>query len=76
VPQLTVRNIDEALYARLKDRASSNHRSLEAEVRAILDQQLRLDRTAVVRRANEFRRRLVGRHTGDATAEIRADRDR
>lgn len=76
MPQLTIRNIDEALYARLKDRARSNHRSLEAEVRAILDQQLRLDRAAMVRRANDFRRRLEGRYTGDATAEIRADRDR
>jgi len=76
VPQLTIRNIDDALYARLKDRARSNHRSLEAEVRAILDQQLRLDRAGVVRRANEFRRGLVGRYRGNATAEIRADRNR
>ncbi|MCH7931459.1 MAG: hypothetical protein IH906_04520 [Proteobacteria bacterium] len=76
MPQLTVRNVDADVYARLKDRARINHRSLEAEVRAILDQYTHPDRSAVVKRANEFRQRLVGRYTGDATAEIRADRDR
>lgn len=76
MPQLTVRNIDATVYARLKDRARINHRSLEAEVRAILDRYTRPDRSAVVKRADEFRRRLVGRYTGDVTAEIRADRSR
>ncbi len=76
MPQLTVRNVDADVYARLKDRARINHRSLEAEVRAILDQHTHPDRSAVVKRANEFRQRLVGRYTGDATADIRADRDR
>ena len=76
MPQLTVRNIDEQVYRRLKDRARINRRSLEAEVRTILDQAALPDRTEVVKRANEFRQRLVGRYIGDATAEIRADRDR
>ena len=74
--QLTIRNVAPTVYARLKDRARTNHRSLEAEVRAILDRQVCLDRSAVVKRANDFRTRLVGRYTGDATAEIRADRSR
>ena len=74
--QLTIRNVDPSVYARLKARARTNHRSLEAEVRAILDRHACPDRSAVVERANEFRRRLVGRYTGDATAEIRADRNR
>ena len=76
MPQLTVRNLDPTVYARLKDRSRTNHRSLEAEVRAILGRYACPDRSAVVERANEFRRRLVGRYTGDATAEISADRDR
>jgi plasmid stability protein len=74
--QLTIRHLEDNVYARLKDRARSNHRSLEAEVRAILAQEVRPDRSAVVRRANEFRRRLAGRYGGDVTAEIRADRNR
>ena len=74
--RLTIRNVDPSVVARLKERARTNHRSFEAEVRAILDRHAYPDRSAVVARANEFRRRLVGRYTGDATAEIRADRDR
>ncbi len=76
MPQLTVRNVSERVYQRLKDRARTNRRSLEAEVRAILDQAALPDRTEVVRRATEMRARLVGRYHGDATAEIRKDRDR
>ncbi len=71
-----VRNIDEQVYQRLKDRARINRRSLEAEVRTILDQAALPDRTEVVRRAAAMRARLVGRYHGDATAEIRKDRDR
>ena len=76
MPQLTVRNVDEQVYQRLKDRARINRRSLEAEVRTILDQAALPDRTEVVRRAAAMRARLAGRYDGDATAEIRKDRDR
>ena len=73
---LTIRNLDDALYERLKEQARLHHRSTEAEVRSILDQALRIDREAVVREAEAIRRSLVGRYTGDPTAEIRADRNR
>ena len=76
MPQLTVRNVDEQVYQRLKDRARVNRRSLEAEVRAIPDQAALPDRAEVVRRAEAMRARLVGRYHGDATADIREDRDR
>ena len=36
MPTLTVRNLDETILANLKRRARARHRSLEAEVRAIL----------------------------------------
>ncbi len=74
--QLTVRNIDDNIYQRLKDRARVNRRSLEAEVRAILDQAVVPDRSEVARRAAAMRARLRGRYTGNATADIREDRDR
>ncbi len=76
MPQLTIRNIDDSLYARLKQRARLNRRSLEAEVRFILEQQATPDRASVVQAANAFRRRLAGRYKGDVAAEIRADRNR
>lgn len=36
--QLTIRKVDDRTYARLKRRAERNKRSLEAEIRLILDQ--------------------------------------
>jgi len=74
--QMTVRNLDDGLYERLKARARANHRSVEAEVRAILDRELRTDRAALVAETSAFRDGLAGRYTGDSTADIRADRDR
>ena len=74
--QMTIRNIDDALYARLKARAKVNGRSLEGEVRYILDRAARGERSALARRAALVRARLEGRYSGDATADIRADRDR
>jgi plasmid stability protein len=36
--QILVRDLDDALVARLKERARQNHRSLQGEVKAILEE--------------------------------------
>jgi antitoxin FitA len=36
--QILVRNLDDALVARLKERAKLNHRSLQGEVKALLEE--------------------------------------
>jgi len=36
--QILVRDLDDALVARLKERARDNHRSLQGEVKAILEE--------------------------------------
>ncbi len=41
---LTIRNLDDSTHARLRVRAARNGRSMEAEVRAILDEVLPEDR--------------------------------
>lgn len=74
--QLTIRKIDEDVYRRLKERARAGRRSLEAEVRTILDQAVRPDRSEVARRAAVMRARLAGHYRGNATAAIREDRNR
>ena len=73
---LTVRNLDDAVYQRLKDQARHNQRSIEAEARVILAEGAKLDREAAIREMGAIRRSLEGRYTGDPTAEIRAERDR
>ena len=76
MPVLTVRRLSEQLYAKLKERARLHHRSLESEVRAILEAALREDHEAVAREAAAFRERLAGRYRGEALREIREGRER
>lgn len=40
---ITVRNLDDDVQQRLKARAAENHRSMEAEARAILSDAVRVD---------------------------------
>ena len=74
--QMTIRNIDDRVYERLKERARTSRRSLEAEVRAILDEAVVPDRSELIRLSTEMRASLTGHYKGDVTADIRADRDR
>ncbi len=80
VPILHVRNVPAALYAGLRRRAAANHRSLSAEVLAVLEraeeEAERGERhRAALERLDRLRRRARGRAT-DATAWIRELRDR
>ncbi len=74
--QVIIRNIDDAAIQRLKSRAARKGISLERELRTILTQAARVDRTDFVKRAAAFRRKLAGRRHSDSTALIRTDRDR
>lgn len=74
--QLTVRNVDDKVYETLKSRAARNHRSLEAEVRAVLERVARDERREEFLRWTAALREEVRPHySGSATADIREDRD-
>ena len=73
---VTIRNLDDEVVARLKDRAKANKRSLEAELREILT------RSAEVMTGDEFRQLAVRISAmtpdvpqTDSTLLIREDRD-
>ncbi len=77
--QLIVRNLDDATYERLKQRAATQHRSLEAEVRLILEKAARervVDIVAARANADAIRASLEGQVHSDSAALIREDRDR
>lgn len=76
MPQVVIRNLDEELLIRLKDRAKLHHRSLEAELRFILGQAVRGSRRECLATADQIKRELAGRWEGDSTALVREDRDR
>lgn len=70
---LSVKNVPEKLAARLRERAERNHRSLQGELMAILEDaaqpRLTIDELA------ETVRKLGLRGPSESTAMIRADRD-
>jgi antitoxin FitA len=74
--QVVIRNIDEEAMRRLKSRAARKGVSLESELRTILTEAARGDRTGFGDRATAFRRKLAGRRHSDSTRLIRQDRDR
>lgn len=74
--QVVIRNIDEDAMRRLKSRAARKGISLERELRTILTEAARADRTGFGDRASAFRRKLADRRHSDSTRLIRKDRDR
>lgn len=74
--QVVIRNIDEDAMRRLKERAARKGVSLERELRTILTDAARTDRSRFGRRAAAFRRKLADRRHSDSTRLVRQDRDR
>ena len=72
-----VRDLDDAVYERLKARAAGNHRSLEAELREILTgASTQVDIATARVQAEEMRRRLEGRSHGDSGTILSEERQR
>jgi plasmid stability protein len=75
--QVLVRQLDEKVVDRLKRRAKEHGRSLQSEVKTILEEAVP-DYEAAWRRIEGFRKRLKksGRRFIDSAALIRQDRER
>lgn len=70
---LSIKNAPDRVVERLKQRAERNHRSLQGELMAIIEDAVRAEGPmAVLAQARALK---IG-NTGDSTAIIRADRDR
>ena len=75
---ISVRNISDEAYAyeSLKAMAEANHRSMQEQVRLIIEREARLGRCSAVAKARAWRERLAGRVFVDAVTEVREDRSR
>lgn len=74
--QVLVRNLDAKHVERLKERARQNGRSLEAELRGILERAASADLAEARTLAARIRRRLAGRKHSDSAAMVAEDRQR
>lgn len=74
---LTIRNLDDAVVEKLKERARDNERSLEAEVRALLAQAAERPSSKKLRElAEKIAAMTPDVPQTDSTDLIREDRDR
>lgn len=75
--QVLVRGLDDTVLERLKKRAEGHNRSLEGELRDILEQASRqIDVVAARGLADQIRLKLADRPHSDSATLIREDRDR
>jgi plasmid stability protein len=74
--QLLVRNIDEQVVHRLKDRARRHDRSLQSEARIILSQAVGLGFEEAREVVRSWQKRLSGRKFPDTVQMVREDRKR
>lgn len=73
---ISLRNVPNDVYVALQEMARINHRSLQEQVRHILEQDVRLRRGSSVQTAAKWRSRLSGRRLSDSVQSIREDRQR
>jgi plasmid stability protein len=77
--QILVRELDEEVVESLKRRARQDGRSLQSEVKAILEKAAHeptVDIETARKMCQDFRRRFKGRRFSDTVALIRKDRER
>ena len=74
--QILVRDLDPAIVEVLKTRAKQNGRSLEAELRLILQEVAKPNLEKVKETMNKLQKMFAGRKFSDSSKLIREDRKR
>ena len=75
--QILVRNLDEGVVKKMKERAKKNGRSLQAEAKMILEREAdrpKLSMEEARKAADAFRARFKGRKFTDSVKLLREDR--
>lgn len=78
MPNILIRNVPEAILTILKERAARQHRSLQQEFLAILEESAGLSAHEALMAARRLRRKLArsGRTFSDSVELLREDRNR
>lgn len=73
---LSVRNLPDDVYEALRAMAASNHRSIQEQVRCLVEREAKLYTGPGLAAARAWRVRLAGRTLGDTVVDVRQDRAR
>jgi plasmid stability protein len=74
--QLLIRNLEDETIQKLKDRAKSHNRSLQGEVKLILEAVARQPDELPLAIAEQWQGYFAGRSFSDSTEQVREDRER
>lgn len=76
MPSLSLRGLSAQTYEGLRQLAIRNHRSMQEQVRLLIEREVRYAQLGGLERARQWRSVLAGRHFPDLAADIQADRRR
>ena len=73
---VSIRNVPDDVYTKLKAMAKANRRSLQEQIKYLLEKEVKLDRGSSMVKAYQWRSKLRDREFVDTVATVREDRDR
>jgi len=73
---ISIRNVPEDVYAGLQHMAKTNRRSLQEQIKLILEQEVKLNKGSFLANAAEWRKKFQGRYFSDTVKDVRKDRQR
>jgi len=73
---ISLRNVPDDVYLALQAMAKANRRSLQEQIKHLLEQEVRIRRGSSLAAARRWRRRLERRTHTDSVTLVREDRER
>jgi plasmid stability protein len=73
---ISLRNVPDHIYAGLQVMAKKNRRSLQEQIKLILEQEIELDNRSFLASAAHWRKKLQDRDLHDTVELVRKDRER
>ena len=73
---ISIRNVPDDVYTALQVMAKKNRRSLQEQIKLILEQEVKLSNRSFLVGAAEWRELLKGRQLRDTVKMVRKDRER
>ena len=73
---ISIRNVPDDVYTALQEMAKKNRRSLQEQVKFILERELKLNNRSFLAGAAEWRKLLKGRKLKDIEKMVREERER
>lgn len=73
---ISIRNVPDDVYIALQTMAKTNRRSLQEQIKYLLEKEVRLTKGSPMAKTKEWRNRLEKRQHSDTVRSVREDRER